>query len=138
VHDYALPGPGSANRDMQQATVNLLADMGVQPATLQSNLVPAVASEDGEAPVAVFDPLPAPATGVPVTITGTASDVGGVPASVEISTDGGVTWHPATGAARWQYVWTPTRSGTAALLARATDDSANLQDAPPVAVVTVR
>jgi len=31
---------------MQQATVNLLADMGVQPATLQGGLVPAVASTD--------------------------------------------------------------------------------------------
>jgi len=33
----------SADVNMQQATVNLLADMGVQPATLQGGLVPAVA-----------------------------------------------------------------------------------------------
>jgi hypothetical protein len=36
--------------NMQQATVNLLADMGVQPATLQGGLVPAVASTDTAPP----------------------------------------------------------------------------------------
>ena len=35
-----------ASPDMQQATVNLLADMGVQPATLDPQLVPASASTD--------------------------------------------------------------------------------------------
>ena len=35
--------------------------------------------------------------GAPVTITGTATDTGRQVAGVEVSTDGGATWHPATG-----------------------------------------
>ena len=42
-HD--IPGP-AADRRMQQATVNLFADMGVQPTTLQPGLVPATRSTD--------------------------------------------------------------------------------------------
>ena len=42
-HD--ISGPAADSR-MQQATVNLFADMGVQPATLQSGLVPATQSTD--------------------------------------------------------------------------------------------
>ena len=34
---------------------------------------------------------------VAVTVSGTATDGGGVVAGVEVSTDGGQTWHPATG-----------------------------------------
>ena len=37
---------------------------------------------------------------------GTASDAGGgVVAGVEVSTDGGTTWHPATGTTNWTYTW---------------------------------
>ena len=43
VHDGFAATPSV---DMQQATVNLFADMGVQPATLQSGLLPASASAD--------------------------------------------------------------------------------------------
>ena len=39
---------------MQQATVNLLADMGVQPATLQSGLTAAAASTDTVAPTSTI------------------------------------------------------------------------------------
>ncbi len=46
-HD--IPGP-AADRRMQQATVNLFADMGVQPATLQAGLVRATRSADALAP----------------------------------------------------------------------------------------
>ena len=85
---------------MQQATVNLFADMGVQPATLQTGLF---------APrlrLTMFLPLRQShrrckarrySTFSVVTIQGTASDVGGVVAGVEVSTDGGTTWHRATG-----------------------------------------
>ena len=46
---------------MQQATVNLFADMGVQPETVQPGLVAATASNDTTAPVsAVASPLTAP------------------------------------------------------------------------------
>ena len=39
---------------MQQATVNLFADMGAQPATLQPGLVPATASTDTTAPTSTI------------------------------------------------------------------------------------
>jgi hypothetical protein len=39
---------------MQQATVNLLADMGVQPATLQSGLLLAAASTDATPPRSII------------------------------------------------------------------------------------
>ena len=41
-------------------------------------------------------------------ISGTATDTGGgVVGGVEVSTDGGTTWHPATGRGTWTYTWTP-------------------------------
>jgi hypothetical protein len=116
---------------MQQATVNLFADMGVQPATLQSGLVSATASTDKTAPTST---ITSPASGSTVqvgglvTITGTAVDAGGgVVAGVEVSFDGGSTWHPATGRGNWSFVWGPSGSGTAILRSRAVDDSGNLE-----------
>ena len=52
----------------------------------------------------------APAAGRPAGhITGTATDTGGgVVGGVEVSVDGGTTWHPASGRASWTYTWTPT------------------------------
>ncbi|MER6565478.1 DUF4082 domain-containing protein [Streptomyces sp. NPDC001093] len=115
---------------MQQATVNILADMGVQPLTLQSNLVAAGASTDTTGPAITVS---SPASGVtvpalkPVTITGTATDSGGgVVARVEVSTDGGTTWKAAKGLASWSYSWTPTAPGTASIKVRAVDDSVNI------------
>src|SRR4029453_7026730 len=49
AHDFPS---GPADARMQQATVNLLADMSVQPATLQGGLVPASASTDPVPPSA--------------------------------------------------------------------------------------
>jgi len=115
---------------MQQATINLLADMGAQPATLRPGLVSASASTDTTAPTST---ITAPANGAsvgagtPVAITGTAADTGGgVVGGVEISVDGGTTWHPATGRANWMYNWTPSGSGSVTLRSRAVDDSGNL------------
>ncbi|MEU2711512.1 DUF4082 domain-containing protein [Streptomyces sp. NPDC007205] len=114
---------------MQQATVNILADMGVGPLTPQSNLVTATASTDTTGP-AVTVKSPAPGITVPalkpVTITGTATDSGGgVVARVEVSTDGGTTWKAANGLASWSYSWTPTTPGPASVEVRAVDDSVN-------------
>ncbi|NWF61074.1 MAG: DUF4082 domain-containing protein [Fischerella sp.] len=124
---------------MQQATVNLFADMGVQPATLQSGLVQALASGDVQAPTSTITSPTANAnvqTGTPITITGTASDFGGgVVGGVEVSVDGGTTWHPANGRANWSYTWTPSTAGTVTIKSRAADDSANLET--PGAGVTV-
>ena len=75
---------------------------------------------------------------VPVTITGSASDIGGVVGGVEISVDGGTTWHPATGRATWTYQWTPFALGPVTIKSRATDDSGNIESAGPgVTVETV-
>jgi hypothetical protein len=116
---------------MQQATVNLLADMGVQPATIQAGLALATKSTDTAPPTSVVV-SPAPGStvtgGSPVTFTGTASDSGGgVVGAVEISLDGGQTWHPTTGRSAWSYAWTPSALGTVSVLTRAVDDSGNLE-----------
>ncbi|MFE0511655.1 DUF4082 domain-containing protein [Streptomyces sp. NPDC058964] len=115
---------------MQQATVNILADMGVQPKTLQSNLTTATASTDTTGPAVT---VKSPDSGVtvpalkPVTVTGTATDSGGgVVARVEVSTDGGKTWKAATGLASWSFTWTPTTPGAASIKVRAVDDSVNI------------
>jgi hypothetical protein len=132
-------GSAAADSRMQQATVNLLADMGVQPATLRPGLVAATQSSDATAPSStVTSPtagsnLPA---GRQVTITGTAADTGGgVVGGVEVSVDGGATWHPANGRESWTYNWTPSGSGSVTIKTRAADDSGNLQ--APGAGVTV-
>ncbi|WP_298231779.1 N,N-dimethylformamidase beta subunit family domain-containing protein [uncultured Azohydromonas sp.] len=133
--------PGTAvDQRMRQATVNLFADMGVQPATLQSPLVAATASTDTTAPT-VNITAPANGANVPsgssVTVTGTASDTGGVVGAVEVSTNNGATWRPASGRGNWSYTWTPTGSGTATILVRAVDDSGNIQSTPASRSVTV-
>ena len=65
--------------DVQQATVNLLADMGAQPATLQAGLSPASASTDATPPTSTFT-SPAAGASVPInvalTVSGTATDAG--------------------------------------------------------------
>ncbi len=91
---------------MQQATVNLFADMGVQPATLRQGLVAASASTDTAPPTSTIASPTAGSTlavGTPVTISGSASDGGGVVGGVEISVDGGTSWHPAVGRSSWSY-----------------------------------
>ncbi|MCX2749958.1 hypothetical protein OOZ51_19405, partial [Arthrobacter sp. MI7-26] len=80
------------DKNMQQATVNLFADMGSQPTTIISGLTAATGSTDVTPPTST---IAAPsfganiADGTIVTISGTATDVGGVVAGVEVSTDGG-------------------------------------------------
>lgn len=124
---------GSSTEDprMQQATVNLFADMGVQPASLQTGLVPATASTDSTGPTAV---IVSPASGAnvssgsTVTISGTASDSGGgVVAAVEISLDNGTTWNSTSGRDTWSYNWIAGAAGASVtILSRAVDDSGNI------------
>ena len=128
------------DRNVRQATVHLFADMGVQPAMLASDFVRAEASDDRELPVSRIDE---PRTGSslppgPVQISGAPHDRGGgCVAAVEVSVDGGATWHPAEGREAWRYQWMPEGSGTRTILCRAVDDSGNLE-APTVGVtVTV-
>src|SRR6185437_4710844 len=120
---------------MQQATVNLFADMGAQPATLQPGLVAATKSSDTTPPTSVIV-SPPPGSSVPygsqVTLMGTATDSGGgVVGAVEVSIDNGNTWHPASGRGQWSYLWTPGGSSSSAtVMVRASDDSANVQATP--------
>ncbi|MDA0161538.1 DUF4082 domain-containing protein [Solirubrobacter ginsenosidimutans] len=132
--------PAAATPDpvMQQATVNLFTDMGVPATTLMSGLIAVTASTDTTAPTSTIT-SPAPgatiADGTAVTITGTASDSGGTVAGVEVSTNGGATWHPATGTTSWSYSWVAHGAPTTTILTRSSDDSANLET--PSAGVTV-
>ena len=133
---------GSAAADVaaQQATLNLLADMGVQPTTIRSGLTAASQSTDTSAPTASIT-APPPGTspvGSPITVTGTAVDAGGGRVGgVEVSLDDGATWRRATGRETWTFTFTPAEAASLKIRARAVDDSANI-GAPSAAVaVTV-
>ena len=136
-HDDGSPATSPA---MQQATVNLLADMGIQPGSIQSGLVPATESTDHTAPVSTIQ---SPTVGIAVpfgthiVISGTASDIGGQVAGIEVSTDGGRTWHPASGLSNWSYDWTALQAGSVTILSRAVDDSGNLETPAAGVGVTV-
>src|SRR5207248_2050313 len=109
-----IDGASTPDPSIRQATVNLLADMGAQPAALQSGLVAPPMSTALARPTSVVT-TPAGGSnfvaGVPATISGTAVDSGGgVVAGVEVSADGGRTWHKATGTGSWTYTWTPATS----------------------------
>ena len=121
-----IAGPVKA---IQQATANLLADMGVQPANLQSDLVPAQGSQDRSQPLSkiAFPTNGALVQGI-ITIRGIAMDVGGTVGGVEVSVDNGLTWHPAVGTTDWRYEWqVPANLEHATILSRAIDDSANME-----------
>lgn len=132
VHDRAGT-PSDLN--MRQATVNLLADMGAQAHTLEGDLIPAEASTDTAGPTVSISSPTAGATAAAnsaLIISGTATDAGGEVGAVQVSVDGGTTWRTATvartgvGTATWSFSWTPTVQGSATIIARAADDSANI------------
>jgi hypothetical protein len=120
---------GSAPTDarMQQATVNLFADMGVQPEGLQAGLVAATQTMDATPPTSIVtsasdgDTVPGGSV-----VSGTALDAEGVVAGVEISYDGGTTWQVADGTDAWTHTL-PVTPGPITLMTRAADDSANLE-----------
>jgi hypothetical protein len=116
---------------MMQATVNLFADMDAQPGTLPAGLFPASKATDSTKPTSTITSPAAGANltdGQIVTATGTGSDSGGVVGGVEVSTDGGTTWHPATsGTTSWTYTWTVHGSPSTTITTRATDDSGNTE-----------
>ena len=134
-------GGSTPDPNIQQATVNLFADMHAQPTTLQPPLVAAAASADQTPPTsAITAPVDGGTVqaGMATVISGTAVDTGGgVVGGVEVSTDNGATWHPAVGRENWTYTWlaygNPGQSFT--LRSRAADDSGNLE--APSAGVTV-
>ncbi len=131
--------------NMQQFTVNLFAEMGVQPGTLSSGLVKAEKSTDTAAPTSKINTPVAGANiqdGASTTVSGTATDTGGgVVAGVEVSTDNGNTWHPATlttavaTTVSWTYAWAAHGNPSTTIKSRAVDDSGNVEK--PAAGTTV-
>ena len=128
--DATHDGNGApADKRIQQAQVNLFADMSAQPTTLDPTLSAATKSDDTVAPIASISAPADNATisnGTSVTATGTAMDLLGQVAGVEVSTDNGATWHPATGTTSWTYTYIQHGTGATPLKVRAIDDSANI------------
>jgi YVTN family beta-propeller protein len=130
---------------VQQAMVNLFADMGVQPSTLQATLAIATQTTDHTPPTSIISGVSTttPVEGQLVTVTGTATDAGGgVIAAVDVSTDGGKTWHPATSpvgavSENWSYTFAAPAPGTFTIESRAVDDSLNLETPGPGTAYTV-
>jgi len=133
-------GDPTPSTDMKQATVNILADQGAQPVTLDATLTVAAKSTDTTAPTSTITSPTSGATftnGAIVTVTGTAADVGGKVAGVEVSLDGGTSWHPATGRGSWSYTGSFSGNSATSVRVRATDDSGNIQSATTQVPVTV-
>jgi hypothetical protein len=111
--DFFVP----ENHNIQQATVNVLADMNVMPSLLDRGADPplklAFPSRDIEPPMSSIL-YPVSLSNVTVNgsastwllnISGTAKDAGGGEvAGVQVSVDGGETWHIANGRSDWHYV----------------------------------
>jgi hypothetical protein len=134
-HDGTSDGnQTSTDPNVQQAMVNLFADMGVQPQTLQASLVIASQSTDHTPSTSTITNVSSTnmVEGQTVTVSGTATDVGGVIGGVQISTDGGKTWHITSGqvgtqSVAWTYSFNAPAPGTYSLETRAVDDSLNLE-----------
>ncbi|MEU6148579.1 DUF4082 domain-containing protein [Actinosynnema sp. NPDC047251] len=128
-HAFLTNTPTSDIR-MQQATVNFLADMGVQAGSLMQGLTQTGGITDTAAPVVTYTTVPTVSTvSTQYTFKGQVTDAAGQVAGVEVSTDGGVRWHPAgwqAGQTQWSYSYTPAASGPAQIRVRAVDDSLNL------------
>ncbi len=136
--DSDQPQGNPPDRTMRQATLNLLADMGAQPDVVLGGLVRASPSTDTTKPSSTLATPPGTVSdGDRLTLAGTATDGGGgLVAGVEVSTDGGATWHPAAGTTNWTYEWT-AHGNPASIRTRAIDDSANIETPGPGAVVRV-
>ena len=90
----------AADPTMKQATVNLLADMGAQPGRCRTGSCPPRASTDTSAPTTASRRRPRRdrRAGSAVTVHGhRGGRGGGRVGGVEVSVDGGATWHPASG-----------------------------------------
>ena len=141
------PSGNPPDPNMQQFTVNLLAEMGAQPGSLSPGLDPAAQSTDTTPPTSTITSPSSgesPEDGSAVTVSGSAKDGGGgVVAGVEVSTDGGTTWHPATltspdgQTVSWSYRWVVHGFPRTTIRSRAADDSANLETPGPGVSVNV-
>ena len=109
------------DRDLQQATLNVLADMNVFPRAL-TDLVPNKVNQTSKLPLVMpvkskdIKPPKSAITHVEIVhkenqpaqhtlrVRGRAEDLGGgAVAAVEVSVDAGQTWHPASGRHHWHF-----------------------------------
>ena len=65
---------------------------------------------------------------------GTAQDSGGGLDYVQVSTDGGQTWHLASGGGSWSYSFSPAQNGPLTALVRAADSGEVAQRAQSVSM----
>lgn len=131
LDDFHTYNQVPTNQDMRQATVNVFADMGAAPGSLQAGLVPATGSSDALPPGSMIS-MPSEGQMVPVNqtvlIQGIAADLGGgIVAGVEVSVDDGASWQPASGTTTWSYSWSPTALGPVTIKSRAFDDTGNVE-----------
>lgn len=136
THDGLTP---AADQRMQQATINILADMqslasntvGNQLKLLFAGLTRTTTTTDNTPPTTTITSHTNGALvpiGVPVTISGTSTDAGGgVVGGIEISVDGGATWKIASGTSSWSYTFTSYVEGPITVKVRGTDDSGRME-----------
>ena len=137
---------------IRQATVNMLADMGVQPDNLQTNrwgLALAEASTDRTPPESFIKRIATPSEDI-ITVTASANDNDGEVAGCEVSFDAGGHWHPGTrvnpgrtpavfvcshGLNPWDAIYDDLAAfkarnrGNVTVMIRAIDDSCNMEQA---------
>ena len=71
-------------------------------------------------------------------VTGTATDgVGSAVQKVEVSTDGGLTWSPATGTNSWSYSWIVAADGIYSIKSRATGNTGQAETPGAAVIVNV-
>ncbi len=141
------PSQNAPDPNMEQFTVNLLSMMGAQPGSLQSGLQPGPSDVSTTPPRSSISSPTAGSSiqdGSVVTITGSASDSsGGVVAGVEVSTNGGSSWHPTTlttpdgTTVGWSYSWIAHGYPSTKIESRAVDDSGNLETPSDATTVSI-
>ena len=136
-------GGNIANVAIQQFTVNMFADMGIQTGVVAAT--PPRRGWCGPPPrLTPWQPqrrswtcrTSAPWTtwtppGTATDDDGNAATADGKVAVVEVSVDGGATWRVAEGTSNWSYQWRPTAEGDYTIKARAIDDSLNITSITP-------
>ncbi|HLI32589.1 MAG TPA: N,N-dimethylformamidase beta subunit family domain-containing protein, partial [Solirubrobacteraceae bacterium] len=142
------PSGNPPDPNMEQFTVNLLAEMGAQPGSLIAGLLPGTKAAPGAPPSATITQPSEGASfedGTRQTIAGTAqAHAGGAVAAVEVSTDGGASWHAATitGAdeesVSWTYPWVAHGAPTSTIEARAVDEEGEIGSPSAPVNATVR
>ena len=126
-------------RDLQQLTVNVLHDQGVLPATLDPALHLVDAPADDAPPTATLESASLE-SGV-LELAGTATDLGGAVASVEVSWDptrwhlaaldrvaADVRWSLAWGDEPWHEMHGALPAGVSLFMLRVADDSGNARE----------